>query len=266
MVWDRAVGQMQFLPQTWQAVARDGDGDGRRTPTTSTTARWVQRSTCAVPAAASPTRPGSPARRSATTTPTTTCSWSLSFQSGYQTGVFAVPSPPPPPEKKTVVRHVCPREVQEAGARKHSVAAAPKPRCSGHAHEARHAQADPQAHAEAQPRPRRRRHRSWTGSTAPGRPAAARFCLGTTNLDLGPQNALSDKASADFDDDGTVESNAQEFAGLVGQHGDAPGRAPGRRPRRLRDRVRRLPQRGRFVRPDAGGDRGGDPRTLTMER
>ncbi len=28
---------------------------------------------------------------------------------------------------------------------------------------------------------------------------------------------MTDKASADFDNDGTVESNAQEFAGLVGQ-------------------------------------------------
>ena len=31
-VWDRAVGQMQFLPQTWSSVARDGDGNGTRNP------------------------------------------------------------------------------------------------------------------------------------------------------------------------------------------------------------------------------------------
>src|SRR6195952_182739 len=31
-VWDRAVGQMQFLPQTWQAVARDGGGGGQTNP------------------------------------------------------------------------------------------------------------------------------------------------------------------------------------------------------------------------------------------
>lgn len=28
-LWDRAVGPMQFLPQTWRVYARDGDGDGR---------------------------------------------------------------------------------------------------------------------------------------------------------------------------------------------------------------------------------------------
>lgn len=27
--WDRAVGPMQFIPQTWLAYGRDGDGDGR---------------------------------------------------------------------------------------------------------------------------------------------------------------------------------------------------------------------------------------------
>ena len=31
-VWDRAVGQMQFLPQTWRSVERDGDGDGTKNP------------------------------------------------------------------------------------------------------------------------------------------------------------------------------------------------------------------------------------------
>lgn len=28
--WDRAVGPMQFLPQTWQQYGRDADGDGER--------------------------------------------------------------------------------------------------------------------------------------------------------------------------------------------------------------------------------------------
>lgn len=31
-VWDRAVGPMQFIPQTWQTMAADGDGDGVRDP------------------------------------------------------------------------------------------------------------------------------------------------------------------------------------------------------------------------------------------
>lgn len=31
-VWDRAVGPMQFIPQTWAAMAADGDGDGVSDP------------------------------------------------------------------------------------------------------------------------------------------------------------------------------------------------------------------------------------------
>ena len=31
-VYDRAVGPMQFIPQTWSVVGVDGDGDGRRNP------------------------------------------------------------------------------------------------------------------------------------------------------------------------------------------------------------------------------------------
>ncbi|MGH3346019.1 MAG: lytic transglycosylase domain-containing protein [Nocardioides sp.] len=31
-VWDRAVGPMQFIPSTWTAVTRDGDGDGVTSP------------------------------------------------------------------------------------------------------------------------------------------------------------------------------------------------------------------------------------------
>lgn len=30
--WDRAVGPMQFLPMTWEAFGRDGDGDGAKDP------------------------------------------------------------------------------------------------------------------------------------------------------------------------------------------------------------------------------------------
>jgi membrane-bound lytic murein transglycosylase B len=31
-VWDRAVGPMQFIPSTWAGAARDGDGDGVKSP------------------------------------------------------------------------------------------------------------------------------------------------------------------------------------------------------------------------------------------
>ena len=39
VVWDRAVGPMQFIASTWQSLGRDGNGDGLPTPTTCSTPR-----------------------------------------------------------------------------------------------------------------------------------------------------------------------------------------------------------------------------------
>ena len=46
-VWDRAVGPMQFIPCTWSGLGVDGDGDGKRNPTTSTTPRVAPGATSA---------------------------------------------------------------------------------------------------------------------------------------------------------------------------------------------------------------------------
>ncbi len=53
---------------------------------------------------------------------------------------------------------------------------------------------------------------TWNSCSAGG------FCLGGTTLDLGPIDRLDDHAEADFDKDGTVETNLDEFTGLVGKH------------------------------------------------
>lgn len=42
------------------------------------------------------------------------------------------------------------------------------------------------------------------------------WCLAGVPLDLGPETQLAAPAADDFDADGTVETNAQELAGLVG--------------------------------------------------
>jgi hypothetical protein len=42
------------------------------------------------------------------------------------------------------------------------------------------------------------------------------WCVGGVPLDLGPETQLVAPAADDFDADGTVETNAQELAGLVG--------------------------------------------------
>jgi hypothetical protein len=43
------------------------------------------------------------------------------------------------------------------------------------------------------------------------------LCVAGVTLDLGPAAIQAQHAAADFDGDGTVETNADEFAGLVGQ-------------------------------------------------
>ncbi len=217
-VWDRAVGQMQFLPQTWNAVARDGDGDGQKNPDDiDDSALGAAVYLCG--AGGSLADPTGVARAAFRYNHSDYyVQLVMSFQTGYQTGVFAVPSPPPPPaaKRKTVVRHPA-----HAPKTKHVAqhAATPKPATSVPA---------PKPAPRPSPKPTPKPTPTPSPAPTPAAPKLDRvdgtwqacgnsFCLGGTNLDLGPQNALNDKASSDFDNDGTVESNAQEFAGLVGQ-------------------------------------------------
>jgi hypothetical protein len=138
----------------------------------------------------------------------------MSFQHGYQTGVFAVPSPPPPPapapKKKATVKHAAHHTKTVT---QHHTSSAPKP--------AAPAQPKPTTTPKPTPKP--------TPAPTPSAPKLATvdgtwqacgtgFCLGTTNLDLGSPSSYADRADADFDGDGTVETNALEFAGLVDQH------------------------------------------------
>jgi membrane-bound lytic murein transglycosylase B len=49
-IYDRAVGPMQIIPSTWDAIGVDANDDGRPTPTTSSTRRRARASTCATAA------------------------------------------------------------------------------------------------------------------------------------------------------------------------------------------------------------------------
>jgi membrane-bound lytic murein transglycosylase B len=106
-VWDRAVGQMQFLPQTWRAVARDGDDDGKMNPddiddSALGSAVYLCGAGGSLADAAGMSRAAFRYNHSDYYVQLV-----LSFQTGYQTGVFAVPSPPPPAPKKkaAAVKH-----------------------------------------------------------------------------------------------------------------------------------------------------------------
>ena len=75
LVWDRAVGPMQFIPDTWRWAGRDGDGDGVTTPNDLDDAALAAGAyLCPASGSVLPeTRCGQ--RSSATTTRTTTSTW-----------------------------------------------------------------------------------------------------------------------------------------------------------------------------------------------
>ncbi len=93
--WDRAVGPMQFIPSTWAAAGRDGDGDGVASPNDLDDAALAA-ADYLCPDAGSLNTPG--ALRSAVYRYNHSDYYVdlvLSFKRGYETGVFSVPSPPP---------------------------------------------------------------------------------------------------------------------------------------------------------------------------
>ena len=97
--WDRAVGPMQFLPSTWAYTGVDADGDGARNPDDiDDSALGSAVYLCG--AGGSLADPAGAARAAFRYNHSDYyVQLVLSFQTGYQTGVFAVPSPPPPATK-----------------------------------------------------------------------------------------------------------------------------------------------------------------------
>ena len=227
--WDRAVGQMQFLPETWSAVARDGDGDGKMSPhdlDDSALASAVY--LCGAG--------GSLAHQAGMARAAFRYNHSdyyvqlvLSFQSGYQTGVFAVPSPPPPPARKTAPAR---KPVNRHAAHKPKKHVIRKPVASKPSTPPRPAPVSkpaPKPVPKPAPKPAPKPTPKPSPSPSPSAPKLTQadgtwkvcgheFCLDGTELDLGPHQMWGTKADADFDGDGNVELNGQEFMGLIGQH------------------------------------------------
>lgn len=226
-VWDRAVGQMQFLPQTWASVARDGDGDGRKNPDDiDDSALGSAVYLCGVGGSLA-----DPAGMSRAAFRYNHSDYYvqlvLSFQAGYATGVFAVPSPPPPAHEEeddtkdvrgtTKGTHKNKADTSSAGTSK------PRPETSK--------PSTPRPVAP-KPTPKPTPEPSPTPTPAPTPTAEApqlehvdgiwqacgpRFCLNGNGLDLGQPGSWNDRV-ADFDGDGSVEPSNAEFNGLVGQH------------------------------------------------
>jgi membrane-bound lytic murein transglycosylase B len=222
--WDRAVGQMQFLPSTWSAYGRDGDGDGVANPDDiNDSALGAATYLCAGGSDLS------------TTAGMAQAAWRynqsdyyvslvLAFERGYRTGVFAMPSPPAPDTparhhhkaKKHghhkaahhTTRHHAGHHTTSTGTPtgtptgstpKPSPAPSPKPKPSP----------SPKPSPKPSPTPQP------TSKTLTGTWAACGtgYCLDGAVLDLGSPNPGA-PAAADYDGDGAVETYADEFAGL----------------------------------------------------
>ena len=217
-VWDRAVGQMQFLPSTWRGVARDGDGDGKTNPddiddSALGSAVYLCGAGGSLADAAGMSRAAFRYNHS-----DYYVSLVLSFQAGYATGVFALPSPPPPATPAvrkaatvtTTVRSKQPTKATTTHTDVHPTvpSAAPKP------------PAKPTPAPKPTPRPTPKPTPTGpvlTSVSGAWTSCGTGFCLGSTPLDLGGGDVAAAPASADFDADGAVETNALEFTGLVGQ-------------------------------------------------
>jgi hypothetical protein len=207
-VWDRAVGQMQFLPSTWRAIARDGDGNGTKDPNDIDDAA-LGAAVYLCGAGGSLANPAGMARAAFRYNHSDYyVQLVLSFENGYTTGVFAVPSPPPPPAKK-VAKKKATKAVKPA-----PHVAVPTP-AKPVVPTTKPTPTPPTPTPTPTPTPQ---VGSFTG-TVQALPNASGYALvvpdvGSLILDLGT-GRLDNQATADYDGDGTVETNGHEMEGLV---------------------------------------------------
>jgi membrane-bound lytic murein transglycosylase B len=237
-VWDRAVGPMQFIPTTWADAARDGDGDGTRTPNDIDDAAL---------AAAGYLCSGSGSVLGEAAMGAAVYRYNqddyyvalvLSLERGYRTGVFVIPSPPVPAEDETTdprrkKKHhkadrghagAKPRGQRPAGSKDGGSAEdKPKTKPSTKPSTKPASKPPPKSSSEPSPKPSPQPSPSPepTGpllSTLSGSihecSASSGWCLDDIPLDLGPV-VFGEVAADDFDGDQATESNAEELKGLI---------------------------------------------------
>lgn len=230
-VWDRAVGPMQFIPSTWAWAGRDGDGDGKANPhDIDDTALAAAYYLCS----------GSGSVLDDATAKAAIFRYNPSdyyvalvqaFERGYRTGIFVLPSPPPPADEAHQARkHQHRHHAGDGAGTKHSSGsgtkgststASPKPSAND----------DPTPKPSSSPKPSPKPSPTPSPSPTPDPTpdtvvlatetgtldwCSGALCVGSRQLDLGPESQLSAKAATDYDGDGGVETNNDELAGLVG--------------------------------------------------
>lgn len=248
-IWDRAVGPMQFIPTTWAVAGRDGDGDGVSDPNDIDDAAL---------AAAGYLCPASGSIASQAAKRTAVFSYNhsdyyvdlvLAFAQGYETGVFALPSPPVP-EPKAPKAPETPEQVVEVKAKPGpDDQAGDKPaggsqggtsggstQVSGSPNSGSNSNGGSKGGKtgsgtsggssgsgggtknEAPPEPKEPPKetlelRAFSGAWTE---CPAGWCLSGGALDLGSGPQLDRTALADLDGDGAVESYRAEFTGMTG--------------------------------------------------
>jgi membrane-bound lytic murein transglycosylase B len=267
-VWDHAVGPMQFLPSTWAWAGRDGDGDGVKNPQDINDAALAAAAYLCGGISGSILQPASMRTAIFHYNPSDYyVALVEAFAKGYQTGVFAIPSPPPPAAAHHHARHKQAdstrhrKHHKQAGNRKHHASGGStggaKPSGSGTKPSAGGTSTAPSTGGSSSsptPKPPSGGGSSPTPTPTPSpsptpkptpspspSPAAVSlsgtwstcgtgWCVAGQPLDLGPTTQLNATAAYDFDGDGTVEANADEFAGLVGANVTITGQQTGSNP------------------------------------
>ena len=226
LVWDRAVGPMQFIPTTWASSGRDGDLDGVKNPNDIDDASL---------AAASYLCPDSGSLEDIPTLRSAIFSYNASdyyvdlviaYTIGYKTGTFTIPSPPVLPPK--------PEDEDPKGDDKGDKGNKPDKDKPGNKPDKIKDDPKPDKPPTPDPTPEPPTPTTPTPkpppTTTPPPPqtvdiatfggvpftsCGGGWCGYGNLLDLGGRDGS--RAAADFDDDGSIESNGQEFAGLDGR-------------------------------------------------
>ena len=230
-VWDRAVGPMQFIPSTWQHAGRDGDGNGVKNPNDIDDAALAAAGYLCSGSGSVASEAGMSAAIFRYNPSDYYVSLVMAFERGYRTGVFVIPSPPAPVQAAAAG----PAKHHAHHAKKHATASS-KHKAAKHATTS--AQPKPSTTPSSKPAPKPTQSKpspapskspSPSPSPSPSQDTlelvslsgqldacGTTWCVGGTELDLGPAGQLAATAATDFDGDGAKESNADELTGLVG--------------------------------------------------
>jgi membrane-bound lytic murein transglycosylase B len=227
-VWDRAVGPMQFIPSTWAFAARDGDGDGRKSPHDLDDA-------AAAAAAYLCSGSGSlldPATQAAAIYRYNQDDYYVAlvqaFEVGYRTGSFVLPSPPSDDDetrkrRKKRARDKATTVSTSDGTKSTTTKKKPGTTTKTTTTKTTTTKTTTTKTTTTTTKPKPTASASPTPSPAPA-PTSVTGTLTLSNgtyslagkpLDLGIVGQLDVKAVGDFDKDGTTESNQAELDGLL---------------------------------------------------